>query len=207
MRSRRTQKGTVIVLAAILLPILLAGLGLVIDNGQALDMKRRLQKAADAGALAAAHEIRRNKAGGLHQIALDNIKLNGFSLPDTNIQVFNPPKTGKRAGDKDFVEVVLRHEAPLYFMKAFYEPQVMVEARAIGGVIPQEICMLALNKTASPGLLVSGSAYVDVSQCGVQVDSNSGQAARSNGGGTLIAVRTDGLADAPDRRARTPHRP
>ena len=211
MTARQRQKGTSVVIVAIVLPVLLAGLGLVIDNGQAFDMRRRLQKAADAGAIAASHELRRGNTHGFRKVVIENVTRNGFSTPETLVQIFNPPKTGKRAGDPDFVEVELRHEAPLYFMKAFYDSRVMVEARAIGGILPTQLCMLALNKTASPGLLVAGNAYVDVSKCGVQVDSSASQAARTNGGATMKAATIDvvgqytGFGFSPTPRVEQPY--
>src|SRR6185503_15601449 len=97
MSMRNHQKGTVAVFVAIVLPVLLAALGLVFDNGQALDLKRREQKAADAAALAAAQELRRGNTTTFRKVALANADLNGMS--DAEIEVFNPPKTGKRAGD------------------------------------------------------------------------------------------------------------
>jgi hypothetical protein len=189
MTGRNKERGTVLIIAAIMLPVLLAGLGLVIDNGQAYDMKRRLQSAADAGAMAAAHQLRRGDKTKFQTAALDDIKENGFTSSDTQISILNPPKTGKRAGDKDFVEIVLRHEAPLFFMKPFYNSQFMVEARSIGGLRYTESCVIALNKTASAALLVSGTADVDISVCAAQVNSNASNAARSNGGGVIKAAR------------------
>jgi hypothetical protein len=191
MMVRDKQRGTILIMAAIMLPVLLAGLGLVIDNGQAYEMKRRLQSAADAVPPPRPTNCAAANTTKFEQIVIDNVARNGFTASNTDIKVYNPPKTGKRVGDKNYVEVVLRHEAPLYFMKPFYDSQLMVEARAIGGVRPTEVCILVLNKTASSALLVAGNAYVDVSKCAVQVDSNSSTAARSNGGATLLAARTD----------------
>src|SRR5262249_7676760 len=156
--------------------------------GQAYEMKRRLQSAADAGAIAAAQELRLGDTTKFQQVVLNNIQRNGFTSSDTTISILNPPKTGKRAGDANFVEVALPRQAPLYFMKPFYNSNLMVEARAIGGVRATDTCILSLNKSASPGLLVSGNAYIDLSPCGAQVNSTSSGAARSNGGSTFKAA-------------------
>jgi hypothetical protein len=211
MHRTKRQTGSVIVFVAILIPVLLAGLGLVIDNGQAYDMKRRLQKAADAGALAAAHEIRRGNTSAITKVAMENAARNGSPAGGADIQVYNPPKTGKRAGQSDFVEVVVRREAPLYFMKPFYDGQLMVEARAIGGVMPTRTCMYVLNQKASGALLISGTTYVDVSQCGVQVNSSASNAAQSNGGAVMKAARIDvvgkysGVGYTPTPRTQAPY--
>jgi hypothetical protein len=191
MKNRQSQRGTILVLAVIAIPVILAGLGLVIDNGHAYDTKRRLQKAADAAAIAAAQELRRGKVGTFRDAAIENASLNGVEAPAAEINIFNPPKTGKRAGDPAFVEVELRRESPLYFMRAFYEDALVVEARAIAGVTPKRQCVIALNTSASPGLQVGGSASVNFGDCGVHVNSESSTAARSVGGGTLQASSID----------------
>jgi hypothetical protein len=190
MSTRNRQKGTVAVFIAIVLPVLLAALGLVFDNGQAMDLKRREQKAADAAAIAAAQELRRGNTDTFRKVALENAELNGMG-DDAEINIFNPPKTGKRAGDPSFVEVEVRHEAPLYFMRAFSTEPYQVEARAIAGVVPRRVCVLALNESASPGLLLSGNANVDLHVCGVGVNSDATGAARSSGGATLKAANID----------------
>src|SRR2546423_15151262 len=56
-KSGRGQGGQIIVLAAILLPILLAMAGLAVDVGSYAAERRNLQNAADAIALAAARDL------------------------------------------------------------------------------------------------------------------------------------------------------
>jgi hypothetical protein len=158
-------------------------------------MKRRLQKAADAAAIGAAQELRRGNVGTFRTAALENAALNGVEVPDADIEVINPPKTGKRAGDPAFVEVEVRREAPLYFMRAFYDDTFVVEARAIAGVTPKRQCVIAMNSSAAPGLQVGGSAYVDFGDCGVSVNSESKTAARSLGGATLKAATINVTGD------------
>jgi len=188
MKSNRREKGAVLVLIAILIPLLLIALGLVVDNGQAFDTKRRLQKAADAAAIAAAQEMRRGNKDGAEAAAIKNAALNGAAAPDAQVTVTSPPKTGPRAGDPWFMEVTVRRASPLYFMRAIYEKDLMVEARAVAGITNGKNCIIALNKTASPGLLVSGTADVDAGECGVQVNSSASTGLRANGGAILEAA-------------------
>ena len=194
MRSNRREKGAVLVLIAILVPLLLVALGLVIDNGQAFDTKRRLQKAADAAAIAAAQEMRRDNTAGAEAAAIKNAALNGASSPDAKVTITRPPKTGRRAGDPFFFEVTVRRKSPLYFMRAIYEKDLMVEARAVAGVTTGTNCLLALNKTASPGLYINGSAYADFGVCGVQVNSSATGAAKSNGSNAVFKAATINVA-------------
>lgn len=56
-RARRAQQGQVILFAALILPVLLGMTALAIDVGGYADDKRTLQNAADAIALAAAHDM------------------------------------------------------------------------------------------------------------------------------------------------------
>src|SRR5437660_1670719 len=56
-KGGRGQRGQIIVIAAILLPILLAMAGLAVDVGSYAAERRSLQNAADAIALAAARDL------------------------------------------------------------------------------------------------------------------------------------------------------
>jgi Flp pilus assembly protein TadG len=188
MPHRKNEKGMVLVLIVILVPVLLAGLGLVIDNGHAYDLKRRLQKAADAGAVAAAQEMRRNNTAGAEAAAIKNAALNGASAPESEVTIIRPPKTGKRAGDPFFFEITVRRKSPLYFMRALFEKDVVVEAKAVAGVTTGTNCLITLNKTASASLLASGTVMADFGVCAVQVNSSSSTAGRTNGGAIVKAA-------------------
>ena len=60
-RPGQRRPGKVLVFFALLLPVLIGMLGLVIDSGLLLAAHRQSHNAADAGALAAAMDLLRNK--------------------------------------------------------------------------------------------------------------------------------------------------
>ena len=75
---RKNSRGSLIVITALLFPILLAFLGLALDVGMIYDVKRRQQKAADAGATGGAHEVWRCNPDNVTDAAKDDTKRNGF---------------------------------------------------------------------------------------------------------------------------------
>jgi hypothetical protein len=82
------------------------------------ELKRRLQTAADAGALAGAHEIHRSNREGIKSAALYDAKQNGFEADaetDSVVTVNNPPTEGRYAGNPGYVEVITEERAPLFF--------------------------------------------------------------------------------------------
>ncbi|TFH21724.1 MAG: hypothetical protein E4H03_09995 [Myxococcales bacterium] len=99
-----------------------------------------------------------------------------------------PPLSGPRAGDGNYVEVIIREEVPLYFMRAFNKPATVVESRAVAGLVPADACVYILDPTASKALSVGGSARLTLEGCGVHVNSNSSSAATTNGGGMVTAT-------------------
>ena len=56
-RDLRSERGQSLLLFLVLLPMLLAFTGLVVDGGNAYAQKRKVQNAADASALAAAQDL------------------------------------------------------------------------------------------------------------------------------------------------------
>lgn len=187
-RSLR-EKGAVVAYMAIIMPVMLGGLGLAIDNGRLYSVRRQMQTAADATALAAAHEWRNQNYENYAAVAKEDALLNGFDENEgVEIDVNVPPLSGPRAGDGNYVEVIIREEVPLYFMRAFNKPATVVESRAVAGLVPADACVYILDPTASKALSVGGSARLTLEGCGVHVNSNSSSAATTNGGGMVTAT-------------------
>jgi hypothetical protein len=184
---RKRDTGTAAVLTAIILPVLIVGLGLVVDGGQAYEVKRRVQKAADAGAIAAGQQLRRGDTAGFKAAALNDAALNGFDASNATISVFNPPLHGLRAGDSNFVEVRVKSDSPLYFASAFRQNDVKVEAFAVSGIMASDACIFAMHSTSSKAFWATGNAAIDLGDCGVHVNSESSTAARTDGGATVKA--------------------
>lgn len=198
MMNRKQQKGVIVPFLAVALPVLIASLGLVIDNGAMYELKRRLQTAADAGSLAGAHEIDRSNYSEVVAAATYDAKNNGFeddSETDSLVTVNRPPLAGRYKGNDEYVEVIVEERAPLFFMAAFREDGYLVRARSVAGARPDNHCIYALNPTDRDSFRVGGNAEVEFKNCGVQINSTDSTGARTNGGGTVKAKRFDVAGD------------
>lgn len=165
--------GAVAVLAAIVFPVVVGGLGLGIETGYWYMTQRKLQHAADVAAHAASA---RNRAGdsesGIHGAALTVASNSGFLPPIGTIAVNTPPTSGAYIGDRDAVEVILTETRTRWFTAVFAEGPVEIRARAVtriqGGA---EACILALSPTADGAMTVSGSTDVTLENCDVASNS------------------------------------
>ena len=131
------RSGKVLVLFAVLLPAMLAFIGLIIDGGLLQGTHRRAQHTADATATAAARALQRGKtdaeatAIGEHTAA----DLNG--VPVGGVSIRRPPDRGPYAGNPDAVEVELVDHADTHFYGFIGgDSAVAVSARAVAGWRP-----------------------------------------------------------------------
>jgi len=134
--------------------------GLAIDVGYFYDLKRRMQTAADAGAVAAAHELKRKTSdSGIIQAVYKDAALNGFDRTRGEVITINrPPTTGSKAGNRDFVEVIITQNAPTYFMRVLGRQTVSVRARATGGLVGSApACIYVLDPNSSNAFVASGA--------------------------------------------------
>ena len=194
-RKRNPERGAAAAIVALMLPVLVGGFGLVIDAGQAYDLKQRLQKVADAAALSAAHELRRGNDVGLVEVALRDAERNYLSLSNATIRVSNPPLTGPRVGNKSFVEVRVRAASTTRFMRFFAKDSVDVEALAVAGVQQSTKCIYALSPDKPRAFWAAGNSVVDLGNCGVVVNSSHHNAARTNNGALVRAASIDVVGD------------
>ena len=88
--ARREQPGSILVLTALMMVVLLGFVGLVIDVGHRMDVYRQTQNAADAAALAAAYSLSISYPGGSPPSSVSPsataaaqlmVQQNGFSSP------------------------------------------------------------------------------------------------------------------------------
>jgi len=181
-----------VALLAIALPVLLGGVGMVIDTGSLYDLRRRVQSAADAAAVAAAQEVRLQNTANVESSALHDAGQNGFKDSATTAVVVNrPPTRGHYKGDSDYVEVIVSADAPLFFMKALTDRQFTVLGRAVAGVAGTSVCTWTLDETARNSFNVTGTSDVTFTDCGVFVNSDDPSAARTAGGATVTAPAID----------------
>ena len=188
VRRSVRERGAVVAYMAVIMPVILGGLGLAIDNGRLYGVRRQMQTAADATAMAAAHEWRQENFEGYTAAAIEDAVRNGFDPDDgVEIEVNVPPTSGPRTGDNNFVEVVIREDIPLYFMRAFNKHSTVVESRAVAGLVPSDACIYILDPSESNALVAAGDARLTLEGCGIHVNSSHSSAARTMGGGMISA--------------------
>ncbi|HUQ68629.1 MAG TPA: pilus assembly protein TadG-related protein, partial [Planctomycetaceae bacterium] len=115
-RPSATRSGKVLVLFAVLLPIMLAIAGLVLDGGGMLNESRVAQQAADAAASAAARSLYEGgEEGDVVAIAEEYVR-DFNNLDSATVSVSIPPATGPLAGDAQSVEVEVIQPADSHFL-------------------------------------------------------------------------------------------
>ncbi len=208
----RDTRGVLIGIMALMFPVLLAFLGLAIDVGYILDLKRRQDKAAVAGAIGGAAELYRGKENSEAQTAAKaDTKRNDFDDDDSGVTVTAnaPPLNGPNQVN-GFVEVIIENVAPTYFMRVINQEWVTVRSRAVAGLRSgADGCVYALNPTARAALVLNGGGGgppggggggggggqegAMIASCGVVVNSSDDGALTLNGTGTHLEATEIGV--------------
>lgn len=181
MKRVTGESGYVLVVVALALPVILGVLGLAIDVGHLRYVKWRMQAAADAAAVAGAHEI---LFGTWQAAACADAVRNGYScsVPGISVTVNRPPTQGPcslNPNIKNFcVEVIITQPAvPTFFMKIFGVNYASVSARAVGILWSGPNCIYALDTGNTQGALKltpddASYNYALDAQCGIAVNSS-----------------------------------
>ena len=169
----RRRRGQAIVITALAAATLFAFAGLVFDGGVIYMEKRRMQGAADAGAITGAWEVFRRNTDMTTEIrpaVLNDTGLNQYSETNTTIYVNNPPTSGPNQSN-EFVEVIIEQDVPTSFMGILNVGQTTVRVRSVAGAVPYiDFCVLALDPTAPAALDFRGSLAI-FAECGAMSNS------------------------------------
>ncbi len=131
------RQGKVLVLFAVLLPALLALIGLVLDGGSLLGASRRAQHAADAAATAAARGLQLGLTTARVTTIAEDYVQEFNQLPDAQVTVRVPPAGGPFAEDPRFVEVEVLSPVATHFLPFLGRDSApSVRTRAVAGVRP-----------------------------------------------------------------------
>jgi hypothetical protein len=174
--SRNREKGSILILGVLTMFVVMAFAGFALDASYMYFHKRAMQTAADAGAYGGALELLRGSTATTAAAKTDTA-LNGFTDGTDNVTVTvnSPPASGSKSGDANFVEVIVSHPQPTWFMRALNFNSVTVKARAVAGLgSTGNGCVYALNQDTSNqnnGFFVNGTTNSNFS-CGVFSNSN-----------------------------------
>ncbi len=171
-----------------LMPVLLAFVGLAVDVGVLVGQHQQSQNAADAAALAAAGIL----LNGGSTIDAQNAGIaygakNGYLSSEISVQI--PPNTGPHVGDATYVAVVIQHTQPTVFMRVFQIGSVTIGARAVAGFkpVPQNYALVVLDRTQCSAYSQSSGSTLTVNGGGVMVNSSCQPSGSLGGGSTLNA--------------------
>jgi Flp pilus assembly protein TadG len=183
------RSGVVAVLVALAVPVLLGLTALAVDVSQWSSGKNSIQGAADNSALSA---IVAAGAGAtpaqITNQALAIAAATGFTNGQggVTVTVNNPPKSGPNTANAGAYEVIITQPQTRHYA-VLLGAAPMVSGRAVAAVPSNPACILALDKTASGAITMSGGASVGAPNCAVAANSSSGTAVSLSGGATLTA--------------------
>jgi hypothetical protein len=166
---------------------------LALDGGVLMDQRRRAQATADAAALAAAVDLYQNYPtnggvdpyGTAKQSALTTAAAMGYANDgDASAVTVNiPPQSGTLAGQEGYAEVLVLWNQRRSFSNIFSSGPIPVKARAVaaGRWVPFSDGLIVLHPTAQNALNANGNGDIKVINACVVVDSNSSEAATTQG--------------------------
>lgn len=164
--------------------------GLVIDGGRLFWTKRRMQGAADAGAIAAALEMQRGNRqllDNLRPAAVQDTGLNGFNDENSTITVNSPPLAGRFAGDANYVEVQIQQNVPTTFASVLHSGDSTVAARSVAGLVQYgDACILTLNESDRAAMRFHGNPDIEAN-CGLMSNSRHSRGLEFDGAVTVKA--------------------
>ena len=165
-RGYRSRRGAYLHLFAVSLTLFVGMLAILYDLAQLNYAWRRCQNAADAAALAGGAKI----ADGAQENSAVSKTLEYLSIwnatASTAEDIHSPPISGKYLGMEGYIEVVAKWNVKMLFFRLlpFGSSEIQVTARAVAGTesfMPGD-GVVALNPTARPGLVTSGSSKLRV---------------------------------------------
>jgi Flp pilus assembly protein TadG len=175
--SQEGRRGVAIVLTTVMIVVLTAALGLAVDVGYLYFVKRQMQIAADAAAIAGALEAKWVSGAAITTAAREAAAANGFAhtVDGVTVTVNTPPTSGSWNGRSKFVEVLITKGENTYFLRAINRTFAIIQARGVAGPGPTQFCVFILDSAGGSALSLSGNSSL-TSTCGVQVNSTSAQA-------------------------------
>ena len=115
-------------------------MGLAIDGGGLLLLRRDTQNAVDAAIQAAT--FTQCSDGDIYYAGATAAAANGYDDVDgyNNVDmsdrhdliIHNPPQSGPQTGDINYIEVIITAEKPKYFIQLVYGGDLVVTARGVG---------------------------------------------------------------------------
>ncbi len=204
-RLLRNERGSMSVLIAIGLTVLLGFAALGVDVSLWLRARSNAQSAADAAANSAGAAAYQTNSTARILADVDAMAAaNGFQngVNGVIVTMNNPPKSGAYAGNASAYEVIITAPQKVYLASALAGAKApTVTGRAVAALVFKNpgptfpTCILGLSPLANNvDVTFNGGNTVIANGCEVQADSPSSKSVNTNGGGSIHAkaVRTVG---------------
>jgi Flp pilus assembly protein TadG len=205
----------VAVVAAMVFPVVIGGLGLGAETGYWYLSQRKLQHAVDVSAHAAGVRLRAGDSKSAIDAATQSVAAgSGFQTAVGTMVVNTPPLKGTKVGNAASVEVILTETRQRLLSSVLSDTPVVISTRAVASIVAQsKACVLALSRVAAGAVTVSGSTSVNLTGCDVAANSNAANAFLMSGSSAALsascvyavggAVTTAGLTLNPCTAAKT----
>ena len=162
------RRGNALVIAGASMPLVMGCAGLASDTIQWSLWKRQLQRATDSAAMAGVYAVVDGKS---HTAAVDNdLVINNH----TGISLLSKTVTQPTlANYTNAVKVSLSIQKPLPFSSMFMTASPTIVTEATAALVKEgEYCVIALNNTTSPSIVINGNITINMG-CGIISNSTS----------------------------------
>ncbi|MBI4320037.1 MAG: hypothetical protein HY675_16220 [Chloroflexi bacterium] len=190
----RAERGQAMVTLGLMMLVLVATAGLVVDAGQLFVERRLAQTVVDAATQAAAADLANGQTAA-RNTALYYAAQNGYNNDGlTNSVIVDvPPSSGSRSGDANFVQVTITRTVTTGLIQLVYSGAPRVSAAAVAGIanLPASDAVIILNRTACGAMSVSGTGSLSVTGAGATVNSNCSDALSVSGDVDVVVSKLD----------------
>jgi Flp pilus assembly protein TadG len=191
----KSERGNVLVLSAVAMPMLLASAGFGVDTIRLAVLKRQMQRAADSGAIAGAFAMTQapdSKDDEKDAAAEKRYATEAATrdlLKNKTTTLFGVPviETGPSLGFDRTVRVDLTARPRMPFMSIFTATTTNITATATAALADGgRFCVLSLWDGTTPGIETTGHSTLDLG-CGMATNSRGASAITAEGSSTVIA--------------------
>ena len=184
------QEGQQLIKVALLLPVILAFLGLALDVGNVYVHHRMVQNAADAAASAAGMVLYQSGASVATATARYYANLHGYDNNGTtnSVQVSVPPASGAYAGNSHYIQVRIQETITPIFAALVWHGTFQVSASGTAGWTMTGLGppVIVLEEHQCETLRMNGITQLLVNMGSIHVNSNCPDAVRLVGSASVI---------------------
>jgi hypothetical protein len=177
------ERGNVLAMTAVGLPLLLGCAGLAVDTIQWVSAKRELQSAADAAAIAGVYAL--VQTGEMEEAVDASVASNRNLHPHRAVLAERSP--APRQEDPFAVRVNISSPTRMFFASMFLERPPTITVESTASVVENgEFCAFAIGSDEKSGLRIEQSATVEM-DCGIAANAPSTKSIQADGSATIKA--------------------